>query len=232
MLTQKSSALNTCIRILVLSMPLLLNDFYLPLVPEEAVLLNFIIDVIIYVFWQGTVIYLAYQAGWFDFSDLGIKPDRFICDILYGIILAAGLFAAYLLLVLFTGYLKKHAGISITGEWHYPMPESSPHLRFAYVTYLALTAGLFEEVIYRGIVIAQLRRLTANRALLVLASAFVFTAIHWSNGPLTWIEAFVLGAFWAGLFIRTGRIIPIMTAHFIFDFVTIYGLHGIILGVG
>lgn len=213
------------LRLLFLSLPLLLNDFYLSLVPEDATRLNLILDLIIYIGWQTSVIYFAHQAKWFSFGDLGISFHRIGRQIFSGLVLLLGVFLFVVLLTVFSRFLDSHYGVSIASIWYFPIPEWNPWLSFTYVIYLSITAGIYEEIIYRGIVITQLRQITESRAVQIVASAFLFALIHWSMGPHTWIISMVYGLFWGYLFIRYHSLLPIMISHFLFDVLSIYQLH-------
>ncbi len=218
------------LRLLFLSLPLLLNDFYLPLVPEDAVTLDLVIDIIIYIGWQTSIIYMAWQAGWFTLDDLGIHRKGVNREILFGLIILMVVFIALILVLLAGMYITQRFGFELSSTWYFPVPEGwHPAKSFMYVLYLSITAGIYEEIIYRGIVIRQLRHVTSSRFLLVLFSTLLFILIHWSMGPQTWIEAGLFGGLWAFIFIRHGSLIPNMVAHFLYDFVTIYGLHDVVI---
>jgi len=217
-------------RLLVLAMPLLLNDFYLPLVPEESVKLNLILDILIYGFWQGSIFFLAYKAKWFDLPDLGIYFKNFLNQISWGLVLTVLAVLVSILIFVLQIVFEEQTGIVLKNIWYYPPDPHWQVWQFAlHATYLALTAGIMEELIYRGAVISQLRRISNNTLFLVIASTFLFVAIHWSLGIITWVQAAVFGSFWAYLFIKTGRLIPIMIAHFLYDLACTCGLQNYII---
>ncbi|MCX8124447.1 MAG: CPBP family intramembrane metalloprotease [Spirochaetes bacterium] len=215
------------IRLIVLASPLLLNDLYLPLVPKDATTLNLVLDVIVYIGWQSTLLYVAYCAGWFSFKSLGINVKQ-LRQWLWGIVLFVVVFILYTLITISFIFAKKMYGLEIESFWYFPLPDWKPVYIFLYVIYLSITAGIYEEIIYRGIVIHQLKTITSNTWVLVCTSTLLFIAIHWSMGPGTWLEAGLWGALWAYLFIKTNSLLPIMIAHFLYDVVSIYGLFGAI----
>jgi len=219
-------------RLLVLAMPLLLNDFYLPLVPKESFKLNLILDILIYCFWQGSIFFLAYKAKWFDFPDLGIYFKNFLNQISWGLVLTVIAVLVSILIFILQILIHENTGIVLNNIWYYPPNPNWHAWQFAlHAIYLALTAGVMEELIYRGAVISQLRKISNNTLFLVIASTILFVTIHWSLGIVTWIEAAVFGSFWAYLFIKTGRLIPIMIAHFLYNLLFIYGFQQYILGL-
>ncbi len=211
-------------RLLILASPLLLNDFYLPLVPEDAIKLNLVLDVLVYIGWQSTLLYVAYQAGWFWWGSLGINVKQ-LKQWIWGIVLFMVVFFLYTLITIVFMYVKNKYGFTIKSFWYFPLPQWQPLYVFLYVLYLSITAGIYEEIIYRGIAIHQLKSITSKTWVLVCASTLLFVAIHWSMGPGTWIEAGLWGALWAYLYIKTNSLLPVMIAHFLYDAFTIYGVH-------
>lgn len=218
------NVLKVLTRLLVLASPLLLNDLYLPLVPEDATKLNLVLDILVYIGWQSTLLYVAYQAGWFSWESLGINLKQ-LKQWLWGLVLFLVVFSLYILITIVFIYAKNKYGITVKSFWYFPLPQWQPVYVFLYVMYLSITAGIYEEIIYRGIAIHQLKTLTSNTFILVVVSTLLFVSIHWSMGPGTWIEAGLWGALWAYLYIKTHSLLPIMIAHFLYDVASIYGVH-------
>ncbi|MGO8673776.1 MAG: putative ABC exporter domain-containing protein [Capsulimonadaceae bacterium] len=80
---------------------------------------------------------------------------------------------------------------------------------------LAVAAGFCEEMVYRGPVLAGLRRSLSPRAA-VFASGAIFAACHFDAGGM--IDRTLLGALLAWIVLRTGSIFPAMLLHAVFDF--------------
>lgn len=217
------------VRLFFLSLPLMLNDFYLPLVPQNAIKLDLILDIIIYIGWQTSIIYFAYQAKWFEFKNLGLSGRDLFKEIMFGIVLFLGIFVVSMIVTFAGVMLEKKSGVKIPSAWYFPLPAWKPFPAFLYAVYISATAGIFEEFIYRGIVITQLRQFTGSKFSQIIISAILFTAIHWSLGPATWIIAFLFGILWAYLFILRGSLLPIMISHFLFDVVSEYKLDEVLL---
>ncbi len=152
------SAGTVLLRLFVLCSPLLLNDLYLPLVPKDAHRLNLVLDVLVYIAWQSTVIYLAFQARWFSLGDLGITSEDLPRQILWGIMLLILVLILYVMLLFVLKYAGKLFDTKLSFTWYFPLPDWKPVPVFFYVLYLSITAGVYEEIVYRGIVISLLRR--------------------------------------------------------------------------
>lgn len=205
-------------RLFFLTLPLTFNDFYLPLIPDKEIKLDLILDFMVYILWQGSVIYFAHQAGWFKWSDLGISLEKPLRKVSQGILLFFIIEIIFLILFLSVEQLDKVIGTSIAESWHDPLPEWQLSKQMLYIFYLAVTAGFFEEIIYRGLAMREIAKAGLGGIWQVLISAAVFASIHWSIGWFTMTVAFIFGIIWGILYLRYRSLLPIMIAHFIFNF--------------
>lgn len=216
-------------RILVVTSPLWSNDFYLRLMPPGHGELRFTLDFLFYIVWQSGVIFLAWRAGWFRWVDLGFETRRLWLRLLWGAGITLALVVGFVLLRFLAPYIRSRTGLDILSGGHAALPALTPELFFAYVLYLALTAGLYEEVVYRGFVILQLEKSGWPTGLAVLFSALIFAGVHWSLGPGILILAFSFGLLWAILYARFRSLIPLILSHFLFDFASFYGWNDMLL---
>ena len=156
----KAALLRALYRLFVISSPLLLNDLYFPFLDDDQSQLSLVLDLLFYIAFQTIIVALVYEAGWFRFRDLGITLEQWPRQLLAGcgILLALFLFSA----LAAAGFeaVKQNTGIDLAGEGHAPLPDYAPGYLALYVFYLAASAGIYEEIIYRGIAIHQLRLLT------------------------------------------------------------------------
>jgi membrane protease YdiL (CAAX protease family) len=93
--------------------------------------------------------------------------------------------------------------------------------RVMVVFYLSLTAGVLEEIFYRGVadrLASTMKQAWANRTIYYLIGVGLFSAYHWPSGAYTMGLAIGLG--WAAcIFYRaTGMLSIVILAHFLFDF--------------
>lgn len=215
------------LRIVVITAPLWSNDFYLRLLPSGLDELRITLDVIIYIVWQSSLIFLAHRAGWFRWGDLGLEARRLWLRLLFGLGVYLALMVGFIILRFslphLAPYVQSHIGIDITAGGHAPLPRLDATMFFLYVFYLSVTAGVFEEVVYRGFVLLQLQKAGWPAGLAVIFSAIVFAGVHWSLGPAIWILAAVYGLFWGILYHRFRSLVPLMVSHFLFDFTSFYG---------
>lgn len=84
---------------------------------------------------------------------------------------------------------------------------------------LALSAGVCEELVFRGFLIPVLIQGTGSIALAVLLATAVFGTLHAYQGALGATRAALLGLLLTVPFLMTGSVVPSMLAHFAYDVV-------------
>jgi membrane protease YdiL (CAAX protease family) len=96
--------------------------------------------------------------------------------------LGAGLLAGFLLFTLMTGLVALLGGIEIVG--------TRPFARTQFWEWAALgvASGIFEETLFRGILLRQLERLIGTWWALATTSV-LFGAVHMMNPDATWVGA-------------------------------------------
>jgi membrane protease YdiL (CAAX protease family) len=82
---------------------------------------------------------------------------------------------------------------------------------------LVAVIGPGEELFWRGLVLAGLReRLPAWTA--VAVAAVLYAAVHVvSRNPMLVLAALVGGLWWGGMYVRVGRIAPVIVSHVLWD---------------
>ena len=84
---------------------------------------------------------------------------------------------------------------------------------------LSAAAGVGEEMLFRGVIQAALARLLGPAGGLA-ASALVFGLMH-PVSPAYVVIAGALGAYLGGVWLLTGNLLSVMTAHALYDFVAL-----------
>ena len=84
---------------------------------------------------------------------------------------------------------------------------------------LAVTAGICEEVLYRGFGLAALRWLDPDLETmqLVVLTGAAFGLAHLYQGVMGVIVTGVLGGYFAWIVISTGSLVPVMALHALLD---------------
>lgn len=102
-----------------------------------------------------------------------------------------------------------------------------PKIENAALAWFDLTLGLglsvvCEELGGRVVMAHVLRWFTANATVIVVVSALVFGAYHWSHGLASMIAAALSGAILMSLYLKTGSILPSMAVHYTTNVVDFY----------
>jgi uncharacterized protein len=87
---------------------------------------------------------------------------------------------------------------------------------------IAVTAT-FEEVVFRGLLLPRLQRLTGSWGVAIALGAIAFGAGHVYEGWSAVAQTTALGVFFGVVFLQRGRLLPVIVAHTVFD-VSVYGL--------
>jgi membrane protease YdiL (CAAX protease family) len=87
---------------------------------------------------------------------------------------------------------------------------------------VAPTAGIVEELLYRGFAISRLAPLIGGPWPAAVLTAGGFSLGHVYQGPLGVLRAFLLGLLLAVPYVTTGSLLPSILAHFLIDLSTIF----------
>lgn len=104
---------------------------------------------------------------------------------------------------------------------HYPKVEDAALAWFDLTFGLALTA-VSEELGARVIMARVLRWFTTSATIIVVVSAVVFGALHWTHGIANAISATISGVVYMALYLKTGSILPSMAVHYATNLVRFY----------
>lgn len=85
---------------------------------------------------------------------------------------------------------------------------------------LSLAAGFGEEVVYRGYLLAVLGPIFSGPWTAALASTLAFAILHAYQGPVGIVRSGLLGFLFAGAFVLTGSIWPLVLVHTGIDLVS------------
>lgn len=90
----------------------------------------------------------------------------------------------------------------------------------AMLFFIALTAGVTEEFIFRGYLLTRMVQVFKNPVAAVIVSSLLFSALHYKYGSLhELLFAFLIGIIFSIYYIRYRNIKAIMLVHFLIDFI-------------
>ena len=205
-----------------LSWPFYLNDFYLiPLSGRQgAIGLLWVLDVIFYALVPCITLAVLYKKGLLEFLKpaLALPRDRRLLATIAG-----GFALAFVTHFVFTRVLDSF--IMSLGCCRqclgYPLPRHEL-AAFLVTIYAPLSAGILEEVIFRGVLIDLLKKYTARPFVIIVSGAAIFAAIHWCGGSGKLMATFLIGMIPAALYLRTGNLWLPMLWHVLHDAVVFY----------
>ena len=92
--------------------------------------------------------------------------------------------------------------------------------RPALIVFIALTAGVTEELIFRAYILTRLSLLIKNQYIPVVISAMLFAGLHYKyHSPREYIFAFLIGILMGLHYKKYGNIKPLIIVHFMVDLI-------------
>ncbi len=194
----------------------MLNALYVrPLVGWPA--LSWTADVLTHVVLPAALLWLAISHDHVRFSDLGF---RFSTRDEHGRVVLLVLLISVPVASVIVYALAVEIGQALAPgsralvKMPSPMVIPAPGLwRTLTIAYLAVSAGLVTELVYRGVLLRIVAPRTAWSWRYLVLSALLFGLIHWESGPSMVIAATLFGAFLAVLYRYSGSIWPSMVGH-------------------
>lgn len=194
--------------IALLAWPLFLNDLYLIPLGNTRLGLLWTLDLVFFVGIPSITLVFLVKTGRLTLQEIGLAYPPRPRSILAGLALCA-----LLVLVIHWNF---RPWIRSIFPWRlfpgYDFPPTQP-LRGYVIAYAAITTGVLEELIYRGVVISQMRKAGRSAAFAVIVSCAVFAGIHWGEGPAKLIWTALWGLIPAIWFVRTRTIWGPITCH-------------------
>lgn len=105
----------------------------------------------------------------------------------------------------------------LTGLFKFPSIDNH-HLYWLDLTVGLLLVALSEELVFRKFARAWLAARGLSALQIVLVSALFFSLMHWGSGPGRLIATFIGGAIYMAVYLKIGRLWPLVTAHFLHNF--------------
>jgi len=90
--------------------------------------------------------------------------------------------------------------------------------RYFLVAFVSITAGITEEIIFRGYILTRLSILFKNQYVPIVLSAFIFSLMHYTyNSAHEFLFTFLIGIIFAIHYKTYGNLKPIIIAHCLID---------------
>jgi membrane protease YdiL (CAAX protease family) len=205
-------------------LPYLLNGFYNPILAATPARF-WAVEVTTWIVMPTAILLIARQRALIASQNLG--PNADVLNAPRPMVLA-------LLVILFSVglYYLDRASVrlgliwwpnnpgAIPFQYGQMLPRPGPRtgwLRLLALLHYCITAGVVEEIYYRG----MMRRLFSpgwkGAAGFLIVSSVIFTAVHFEGGLVRMFEALTWGAVAGLLYLGTGNLWPLILAHVIVD---------------
>ncbi len=162
------------------------------------------------------VCFLLWQRPRPHLAALGLRGDRHARDVGAGVLLVLGIGVPGLALYLAGRALGLFVAVNPAGLdahwWTVPVLLLS-----------AARASIQEEFVVLGYLFARLRTLGWGPWAIILATSVLRAAYHLYQGPGAFAGNLAMGLLFGWLFLRTGRLLPFLVAHFLIDAIAFVG---------
>jgi uncharacterized protein len=154
-----------------------------------------------------------------NLQSLGVKPSDFtLVNLGIGV---AFLFVAVIILNIFAKMLSFY-GLYATVDLAYLLPKTRLE-RLIWMA-LAISAGISEEICFRGFIISRIAKLTGAIWPGVILSSLAFGISHSYQGVGGMIIISVYGLMFSLLFLARGSLVPCIIAHALQDIIASFGM--------
>src|ERR1041384_5246566 len=181
------------------------------------------VEIASWIILPAILLWIGMKNNWFTWSDLGLH-----CRI--GGQRDPWLFAATIALLPWALMQSDQ----LFGSWAYDLfPVNFGAVGFHYrdmipkdgmrralaLSFCCLSAGIVEEIYFRGMVRLLFRNTFWGRLGFVLASSLVFASVHWEGGVRALTEAFLFGVLAAVVYLLGGNLWPLILGHAWTDYI-------------
>lgn len=149
---------------------------------------------------------------------------------IFYILSVLAVFIIALILVSLLSVLTKAAGLNQPQSYNYTLLIQTLSSNKLLLVFTTLTAGIVEELLFRGYLLSRLQLFFKNSYVPVIISSVVFGLFHIGYGTiLNVIGPILLGVLFALYYNRYKNIVPVIIAHFLYDLVliliSVYTIH-------
>ena len=199
--------------ILLVSWTFLFNDFYLIFIPQSQIKLLWILDIIFYTIIPILTIIYLYKKNKITMLHIPLNAPFKITYLFLALLLCIFMYIIdYSIIGLI---LNDIFPTNLFQGYAFP---SNERLRLITIIYASLSAGIIEELIFRGIIVTELNKHIKNTVILVIFSSLIFSLIHWGQGFGKLIEVFIFSMIPTLWFIKTKQLWGNMIFHTSYNF--------------
>jgi membrane protease YdiL (CAAX protease family) len=161
---------------------------------------------------------LRLHGAGLDPASVGFTRRSLGADFLLGLPATVGTFVVLYLsgLVIWVVWPAGTAQMNSNAE---RIREMLPPLSVPLIVVVSVVVGFYEEIIFRGVLLTHLRRITGSWTVGIVVNSILFAALHGhTQEPVTIIRLVPIALMWSLLTLWRRSLIPAITAHTLFDF--------------
>jgi len=203
----------------------MLNGLYNPTLAEASPWLFWSVDILSWIIVPAVILYYIYRYYGISLRDYGIcnltsasqRREMISWSFLATFILSIYYFAF--------GWLAWEFIAPPTSTFSYGGMVPEGGARYVAIFYLAITAAVFEEIFFRGLIwrLVYSSAIPYNKAVIyTVISSILFGLVHWENGAPEVFAATVFGVVACVLYLRLRNLMPLIIAHFIIDMINFW----------
>ena len=199
---------------LFVTWPYFFNDLWLIYLQNDNLALLWTLDIVTYFLIPSISLLYLLKKKIINLNNIGVVYPIKIRNILIGILLCI------VLLISIHFYIEPWFFNWFPEQlfYGYSFPETKI-LNTVTIIYASLTAGVLEEIIFRGLLIFLLFKYIKSVPAVVILSSFIFSLIHWSQGVGQVLTTFVWAIVPAIWYIKSKQIWGLIVCHFIYNFI-------------
>ncbi len=176
-------------------------------------------EILIWTLVPLAIFYIANKKGNLIAADIGISTRIIGRSSLFLVVIFCLVFAPldYSIYRLFLGLSSNYFDGGYVFSYFSVIPESGLS-RILVIWYFALTAGIVEELYYRGFLYKISQFYSHPNVIYLFISPLIFSLVHWESGLANVAATYVFGVILALVFIALKNIWPLIVGHVFTDY--------------
>lgn len=202
-------------------LPLMLNGFYKPYLAQMSHM-YWVVEILTWIVLPSLLVWIAFRHELFTLSDVGLHIKIFgrsSWPLFLGATLILSILVvwvdAYSISVAQKLFATNYGAIDFSYRNVVP---ASGFLRFLVLLYLCLSAGIVEELYFRGMARLLFPKSLTGSLLYIAITTITFSLMHWEGGVWNLTETLLFGFAMSTLYVLSGNLWPLIIGHAINDF--------------